>query len=227
MIVLHLVFFFMKLIGIVIALILGLVLLLLIAPIYGKATIVSNEINFQGHYLFRLLSFRYFQKSFSMKFMGFSIRSENKKKKESKEKKIENKEKKKETKKGFLKKRGLPSKNVIFLFFSMIKDLIVSFAPRKAELKVELGLDDPYDSGFACMISNTLFIPLNRVRGYRFKFIPLYDDLDLKVDGEFVVRFSLIHLIVIVLKFAIKKPVRDYMGWHIFKKTKKTNEENR
>lgn len=209
-------------------LILLLVLLLLISPIFGELNIKDNQIRFRGHYFFKGIQFFYEDKETCLKIFGFKIKGKSEKTDKKKKDQApstnedEKKEKPKKEKKSFLKSRGLPSKELIFLTLGEVKKLILAVVPKKAVLNVRVGLDDPYDSGLVSLIMQTLCLPLNAVKGYSFHIIPVYDDYEFEANGTFLVRFSLLQLLWIVIRFCLRKPVRDYMGWQIFRKKKMT-----
>jgi hypothetical protein len=127
-------------------------------------------------------------------------------------------EKKKKTEKE-KKKKGIPSREVIYLSLGLLKKLITKIAPHKIDLSIKLGLDDPYDTGMVCLFHQVLVHPLNKIDGYNLSIDPLYDSLDLEVEGYGKVNFSIFSLVLPIGLWAVKKPIRHYMGW-TFKKNK-------
>lgn len=88
-------------------------------------------------------------------------------------------------------------------------------------MKLTLGLDDPYYTGLASLISQIVFIPLNIPKNYHFELTPVYDELAIDYEGHARINFALIQLIGPCLVFVLRKPVRDYLGLFQFKKKKK------
>jgi len=193
------------------------------SPIKGQAWLDHNQLRFKGHYLFSTLKVSYDQGDLQFKFLFWKFKSANKSKSEDDDEASDDKNPEKEKKKKkskAKKKRGLPSREVIYLSLKFIKKLIRKISPKQLELSVDLGLDDPYDTGLACLVNQVLVYPLNRVKTYKIRFNPVYDDLVLDANGYGQIKFSLLGLALPILSFLLKKPIRRYLGWG-FKKPKK------
>ena len=214
---------FLKIIlGLFLFLIVLLILVLLIilsAPLKGQVWLTEKSVKLRGKYLFGMLKVDYVPGNVRVYFAGFHLnKKENSKNifknNKDKEKKLKYKKDKKEGK----KKKGIPNREVIYLSLLLIKKLIRKIAPQEIHVSVKLGLDDPYDTGIVCLVQQILLYPLNKIDGYALSFKPLYDDLDLKVEGYGKISFTLFSLVIPIAFWAIKKPIRNYMGW-TFKKS--------
>lgn len=197
-----------------------LILLLLLSPITGRIAFKNLNYLFKGSYFFGLIFIAIENGHLKVKIIGIPVYNQLLQKDEAQEEEEEDNsedEATEETKQKEKQKRGLPSKQVLFLTLNLVKRLIRKIAPRDAYLKVMLGLDDPYYTGMSGMVYNTLFYPLNRVKHYHFIYEPVYDDLALSAEGDAYVRFSIMGLLVPVIRFILKKPIRDYLGIDLLK----------
>ena len=215
---------FLKVIlGLLLFILIFLILVLLIilsAPLKGQIWLTEKSVKLRGKYLFGMMKVDYVPGNVQFYFAGFHLNKKNDSKntfKYKKEKISKSKEKKKNKKEK--NKKGIPSKEVIYLSLLLIKKLIRKIVPQKIHMSVKLGLDDPYDTGMVCMVQKILVYPLNKIDGYELSFDPLYDDLDLKVEGYAKISFTLFSLLLPIGFWAIKKPIRNYMGW-TFKKSR-------
>lgn len=192
-------------------------LIILSAPLKGQIWLTEKTVKLRGKYLFGMVKVDYVPGNVQFYFAGFHLNKKDDSKNTFKSKKDKN-DKSKEKKKD-KKKKGIPSKEVIYLSLLLIKKLIRKIAPQKIHMSVKLGLDDPYDTGMVCMVQQILIYPLNKIDGYALSFEPLYDDLDLKVEAYGKISFTLFSLLLPIGFWAIKKPIRNYMGW-TFKKSR-------
>lgn len=206
--------------------VLALVLVLCFAPFRGKVYVNSNHVSLKASYLFGAIRASYYSKTWQVRLFGFRLKMGEKQTGENrddqKEKSEKSKKEKRKQKVKNLKKRGLPSRNIIVLTLKLIKKLIRKIAPRTCKLRLYVGLDDPYVSGLISMVTSLLFVPLNTVEGYRMQCIPLYGDLDLRVDAEVVFKCSIADLVIPCVRFVIRKPVRQYI-WPKKEKHQKDN----
>jgi hypothetical protein len=216
----------------------GLLLVLIVSPIKGYARFHQADYYFKGSYLFGLVSIIIEDGLIRVKLLWFNIhRSSLKSDKVNKEEPKDDDDKedtqtkeeeiKDAVKKNKDKKLKLPSKRVIIMTLKLAKKLIRIIAPREMSLYLKLGLLDPYYTGYFGLMYQFFFVPLNRVNGYNFEFYPVYDQLDFEAKGHVYINFSIIRLVLPVLVFIFKKPIREYHGWFKFKrKNKKIAIEN-
>lgn len=191
---------------------LGLILVLLTSPIKAEAFANNNAIHVKGSYIFGIIKIQYDKNNemstFLIRVFGLKINSQNK---ESGKKNNITKKEKKKKRKG-RKKYGLPGKRVIVLAFDLVCKLIRKIAPKKLSVKLVVGLDDPYYTSIMQMASQVIFIPLNRIKSYDFYVKPEYLDLVFKYECSGDINFSVMSLILPVLDFIFKKPIRKYLG---------------
>ncbi len=191
---------------------LSILFILLISPIKGSASIDTSSIRLKGSYLFGILKIEYNQ-TLIVKILGFNLSmgdSDDEEDSESNEKK-DVKEKKK-------KSFGRPSLEILHLTLDLIKKLIRIIAPKEARLQLTLGLDDPYYTEMAHIISMVLFLPLNSRKKYTFHLTPVLNDIAIDYKGYARINFSIIQLILPLLRFIIRKPVREYFNIKIIKR---------
>lgn len=196
---------------------LGLILILIISPIKGNALLRNKYILLNGSYIFGAFKIHYEkdinETKLTIKFFGFRISTGDDTADKNKEKKVKEK-----TSKEKKKKYGIPSRNVISLSLQLVKKLIRIIAPESAQFHLLIGLDDPYYTGLLQMASNIIFIPLNRVEGYSFNVTPEHLDFAFEYDVSCKINFNIISLIIPILVFIFKKPIRDYLGLFQFNK---------
>jgi len=191
--------------------VLGLLMILIISPIKGYLRFDASTLYFKGSYLFGAIKIIY-NKGLSIRLFGFKLKdgssdktSEDKPKKDKKKKDKKDKEKDK-------KKFKIPSREVVVISLELIKKLIKKIAPRRAKLHLTLGLDDPYTTEMIHIISMIGFVPLNNIKHYDFKFIPVNDDIAIDFEGEALINFSIISLILPCLRYILRKPIRQYFN---------------
>lgn len=199
---------------------LGLLIILIASPIKGYLRFDIRKVYFKGSYLFGAIKIIY-NKGITLKLFGFKLKDSSqdtgeKKEKEKKEKKKKDKNKEEKDKKD---KLGLPSKEVIFLSVDLFKKLVKKIAPRRAMLHLTLGLDEPYITEMIHIISMIGFSPLNRINNYDFSFTPVNNDIDIDYEGEALVNFSILSLIIPCLRYIIRKPIRLYFNITFKKKS--------
>lgn len=204
--------------------VIALALILSLAPFKGDVLVKNNHVTLHATYLFGVLKASYVSKRWEFRFFGFRpsrniAKEENGQARTPKVKKSEDVSDGKKPKKH--RKRGMPSRHVIALTLNLLKRLIRKIAPHKCRLCVYLGLDDPHDSGLVSMVTSMLFIPLNTVNGYNLQCVPLYDDLDLRVNAEVAFKCSVADLAIPCVGFILKKPIRQYVWPKKEKKLKK------
>lgn len=204
--------------------VLGLVLILIISPIKGHGRFDFKSIYFKGSYLFGLISVSYVDSELKLRLFGFKINtsSDNDKTQIEDETEDDTETQDDSTKKD-KKKRSFkrPTKEIILLTLELVKKLIKKIAPRKARLKLTLGLDDPYYTEMIHILSYVFFLPLNSIKNYDFTFQPVNDDIAIDYEGEAVINFSFISLILPILRYIIRKPIRQYLKLTLKKKPKK------
>ena len=199
--------------------VLGLILILILSPIKGRGNFKNGLAKFRGSYLFGAITI-YFSRNkknndFVIKLFGFKIKTS----KDASSKKSDKKDTiKKDTKEKKKKKYGLPNMEVIVLSLELIRKLIRKIAPNEMTLHLIVGLDDPYYTAILQMSSQVVFTPLNRVDGYNFSITPEYLDWAFEYDGNVNFNFSIMGLIIPILFFVFKKPIRDYLNILQFKK---------
>lgn len=184
-------------------------LILIISPIKGYIRFDTSTLYFKGSYLFGRVKIIY-NNGFTVTVFGFKLKDDGSDK--TSDVKPKKEKKKKEKKKKEKKKLKIPSKEVIVLTVELIKKLIKKIAPKRAKLHLTLGLDDPYITESIHIISMIGFIPLNNIKHYDFKFTPVNDDLVIDFEGEALVNFSVISLILPCLRYILRKPIRQYFN---------------
>ncbi len=189
---------------------LSILFILLISPIKGSASLDTSKIKLKGSYLFGILKIEYNQ-TIKVKILGFNLSMD-----DSNDKDDSESEKKKDVKEK--KKFGRPSLEILHLMLDLIKKLIKIIAPKEASLQLTLGLDDPYYTEMAHIISMVLFLPLNSRRKYNFHLTPVLNDIAIDYRGYARINFSIIQLILPVLRFFIRKPIREYFNIRIIKR---------
>lgn len=194
----------------------GLLLLLLISPIRGRVDFSTTSLYVKGSYLFGLIRVYYVEKKLRVRFLWFTI-IDGQEETEEEEETVETKEKaeKENKKKNKFKK---PSKEVIVYTLNLIKKLIKIIAPKEAKLHLTLGIDEPYYIEMMHIMSLLFFMPLNNIRNYDFKFIPVHDDIVMDYKGGAAIRFSIMNLLLPCLRYIIRKPIRDYFNIRLFKR---------
>jgi hypothetical protein len=205
--------------------VLGLVLILIISPIKGHGRFDINSIYFKGSYLFGLISVSYIDSELKLRLLGFKINTSSNKDKKKMEDNTEiedDTESKDDGTKKDKKKRSFkrPTKEVIVLTLELAKKLIKKIAPKKARLKLTLGLDEPYYTEMIHILSYVFFLPLNSIKNYDFSFQPINDGIAIDYEGEAVINVSIISLILPALRYLIRKPIRQYLNLSFKKKPK-------
>ncbi|MBN2795395.1 MAG: hypothetical protein JXR88_08330 [Clostridia bacterium] len=206
-------------------LILSIIFLAIVPRLKGRLIFNNQQLHFKGSFLFGLLKIYYSEKILFIKFLNFKVYQPKDKEKKNldelteeetttEEDEKEEKKKKEKQEKSFKK----PSLHLISLGLNLVKKIIRIIAPKYAYLKLKFGIDDPYFTGLTGLIYNTLFYPLNRVKRYEFIYEPVYNDVALEYEGDFYVNFSVLQLIIPVLRFILRKDVRDYLDFHPIKK---------
>ncbi len=211
----------LKILLFIVLFLVGLLLLLLISPIKGSASLKNDSRNFSITYLFGLIGVDYDQssKSTSVRILWFKTNSSNDKsasteKNDAKDKK--NKAKKEKKKQVFVK----PSLKVITISLKLLKRIVSKIFPRNAKVNLVIGLDDPYDSYIIELVSNILFIPLNNKKDYDFKIKAVFEGYEFQFDCDGEVNFSIMSLILPIFPFLLKKPIRKYIKAYRKKKKK-------
>lgn len=201
---------------------LAMILILIISPIKGRFSFQANALYFKASYLFGLIRVTYDQ-GISIRILGFKLASKSSKPKVEKE--VENLEstetedsgetedKQKKDSKTFKR----PSLTVIKLTLTTAKKLITIIAPKECRIYLKLGINDPYYIGMMSVFTNLFFMPLNRINNYDLQFQPVFDDIAIDYNGRIQVNFSLIRLLIPLLTYILKKPIRQYFNILNFK----------
>lgn len=203
------------------------VLLLAIVPhLKGRLIFNNQQLHFKGSFLFGFLKVYYSEKILIIKLLNFKVYQPKDQKQTDAKEELHSEditgedEKEKEKKKKDKKEKSFkrPSLHLISTGLELVKKIITIIAPKYAYLKLKFGIDDPYFTGLTGLIYNTLFYPLNRVKRYEFIYEPVYNDVALEYEGDFYVNFSILQLIIPVLRFILRKDLRDYLDFHPIKK---------
>lgn len=217
---------------------LGLLIVFLISPIKGRVSFDVRHFQFKGSYIFGLIKIYINDGQIRLRILGIKVYDKPLKnskdenninaeviEEETLDETSEDTEKPKKTKQK--KKYGIPSKKIVFMTLKLIKKLIRRIMARELYLRLKLGFDDPYLIGLIHMISKVLFYPLNQIDNYDLILEPVYDDVAIDYEGYGYVNFSIIQLIMPIIFFVLKKPIRNYLGLFKRKKTYKTAKATR
>lgn len=200
-----------------------LLIIFLIAPLKGRLIFDVNSIDFRASYLFGLIRVKY-NKSLIIKILGFNVYDKDKPHDEKIDQSDEDSETSKDDekiskdKKKSKKKLKKPSLTVIKLTLKVLKKLIKRIAPNEFKVYLKLGIDDPYYIGMLNVITELFFMPLNRIKDYDIRLVPIFDDVVIDYYGRIQLNFSIIQLIIPTLVYLMKKPIRQYLGIFTFKK---------
>lgn len=200
----------------------GFLLLLLISPIKGRVDFSTTSLYVKGSYLFGLIRVYYVEKKLRVRLLWFTIIDGTSDSDDEKEKDESDDEEKKEKKKKKKDKRKTkfkrPTKEVIVLTLDLAKKLIKTIAPKEAKLHLTLGIDEPYYIEMMHIMSLLFFMPLNSIKNYDFKFIPVHNEITIDYKGGAAIKFSIMSLILPCLRYIIRKPIREYFNIKLFKR---------
>ncbi len=192
-------FLLLKSLGFLLIFILMILGLLILSPISLQASAHQNVYRFKGHYLFGIIRCSYDKGLFCVRIFGFKIRNSSTQKDPHVEA-VAGKQKMTEKKK---RRWRMPNREVIFYSLSALKKILEIIKPKTFEANIHFGLVDPYDTGMIALLINAL--PIN------IRMVPCYEGVDLDINGQIEMSFSIGQILGVLLLWVIKKPVRHYV----------------